>query len=110
MKVTQKLKFVLRWVEDIVGKGENAGNTTAFSPFPPMFFSWGYFLRVVNKSRDCVVKSFMMTESLTLLANVKYLDWSKFKAFADHKINAILRQKLALGWVENIVGKGKKCS
>ena len=48
--VTEKLKFVLGRVENIVGKGENAG-----SPFPTMF-SKGFFLRVV-KSLDCVVKN-----------------------------------------------------
>ena len=31
--------------------------------------------------------------------------WSKLKAFADGKINVIYRVKLALGRVENIVGK-----
>ena len=52
--VTEKLKFVLGKVENIVGKGENAGKP-AFSPLPTMF-SKGFFLRVVQ-SRNCVVKS-----------------------------------------------------
>ena len=41
-------------IENIVGKGENAG-LPAFSPFPTMF-SKVFFLRVI-KSRDCVLKS-----------------------------------------------------
>ena len=41
------------WVENIAGKGENAGYQH-FSPFPTMF-SKGFFFRVV-KSWDCVVK------------------------------------------------------
>ena len=52
--VIEKLKFVLGWVENIVGKGENAG-FPAFSPFPTLF-SNGFLCRVV-KSCDCVVKS-----------------------------------------------------
>ena len=39
----------------------------------------------------------------------KFLDWSKFKAFADDKINVTEMLKVVLGQVENIVGKGEKC-
>ena len=35
------------------------------------------------------------------------LDWSKFSAFADNKINVTYKQKFFLGWKENIVGKGE---
>ena len=41
------------------------------------------------------------------LLNVRFLGWSKLKAFADVKINLIQKQKFFLGWVENIVGKGE---
>ena len=76
MSVTQNLEFVLGKVENILGKGENAGDQhfllfpkffqkplfseslkvkivwlPAFSPFPKMF-SKASFLRVV-KSQDC---------------------------------------------------------
>ena len=37
----------------------------------------------------------------------KILNWSKFKAFADDKINVINKLKFALGLLENIVGKGE---
>ena len=46
----------------------------------------------------CLVKS---------LPNDKILDWSKFKAFADDKIITTQKLQLALGRVENIVGKGE---
>ena len=46
--MTEKLKFLLARLENIVGKGENAGYLTVFSE--------GFITRVV-KSRDCVVKS-----------------------------------------------------
>ena len=49
MNKSEKLKFVLGRVENIVGKGENDG------PFHTMF-SKGFFFIVV-KSQDCVVKS-----------------------------------------------------
>ena len=52
--VTEKSKFVLETVENIVGKGEKAG-LPAFSPFPTIF-SKGVFLKV-NKSLDCMGKS-----------------------------------------------------
>ena len=35
------------------------------------------------------------------------LDWSKFNAFADNKINVNIKLKLGFGRVENIVGKGE---
>ena len=41
------------------------------------------------------------------LPNDKILDWSKLKAFADDNLNAIKKLKYVLGWVENMVGKGK---
>ena len=40
------------------------------------------------------------------LPNDKILDWSKFKAFADDKINVNEQLKSGLGRVENILGKG----
>ena len=46
LELSEKLKFELYRVENIVGKGENAGNP-AFSPFPTMF-SKGLFLNVVK--------------------------------------------------------------
>ena len=45
--VPQKLKFVLEGIENIVGKGENAGYHNGLKSF---------FFRVI-KSCDCVVKS-----------------------------------------------------
>ena len=51
---TQKLKLILRRVENIVGKSRKYW-LSAFSPFPTMF-SKGLSRRVV-KSWDCVVKS-----------------------------------------------------
>ena len=52
--VTEKLKFVLGIVENIVGKGENAGYHH-FLLFPTMF-SKGFLYRVVE-SFDFVAKS-----------------------------------------------------
>ena len=41
------------------------------------------------------------------LPNDKFLDWSKFKAFADEKINVTEHWKFDVERVENIVGKGE---
>ena len=51
--ISEKLKCVLQKVENMMGKGENAG-LPAFSPFPIMF-SKGFSYRVI-KSPDCVLK------------------------------------------------------
>ena len=59
----------------------------AFSPFPIMF-SKAIFLRVINS-----------------LPNIKILDWSKLKAFADNKMNVTDIFKVVLGRVKNILGK-----
>ena len=53
VNVTEKLKFVLGRVENIVGKGEKCW-LPAFSCFSTMF-SKGFWYRVL-KSHDCVVK------------------------------------------------------
>ena len=54
--VTEKLKFVLGRIENIVGKGENAGYQH-FSPFPTMFTK-GFFLKDI-KIWNCEVYSKM---------------------------------------------------
>ena len=45
--------------------------------------------------------------SLNPLPSDKFLDWSKFKAFADDKIILTQKLRVVLGRVENIVGKGE---
>ena len=55
INVTEKLKFILGRVQNIVGKGENDGYQH-FQLFPTMF-SKGFFFKVV-KSWDCVVNPF----------------------------------------------------
>ena len=54
--VAQMMISVFHRVENIVGKGENAGNQH-FLLFQSMF-SKGFFLGVV-RSRDCVVQSYL---------------------------------------------------
>ena len=49
------MNFAFGSVENIVGKGENAG-CQHFLPFPTTF-SKGFYERV-DKSQDCVIKSF----------------------------------------------------
>ena len=45
--------------------------------------------------------------SVNALQNDKLVDRSKFKAFADDKVNATQKLKFNLGRVESIVGKGE---
>ena len=54
--MTQKLKFVLERVEDIVGKGENAGYQH-FLLFPQCFQNLFFFFFIRDvKSRNYIVK------------------------------------------------------
>ena len=39
------------------------------------------------------------------ILTLKFLDWSKLKAFADDKLNLAEKLKFVLGRIENIVGK-----
>ena len=59
INVSEKLKFVSDWVENNVGKGENAGYQH-FLLFPIMF-SRGFFSKVV-KGRDCVLTLYHTTK------------------------------------------------
>ena len=70
--VTEKLKFVLGRLENIVGKGENAGYSL-FSPFPTMF-SKVFFSKVI-KSWDCVLKSLSSITHFSLLTFQKQYLW-----------------------------------
>ena len=80
--MTQKLKFVLGWVEN-VEKGENAG--------------YQHFLFSHN-----VLKSFLFQRCQESGQSSKHL-----KAFAEDKINVVQKFKFPLGSEENIVGKDK---
>ena len=72
MKCSSNVVFAIQGIENIVGKGENAGNQhLLFLPQCKKLF--------------------------------KILDWSKFTAFADNKINVNEQLNFGLGRVENIV-------
>ena len=57
------------------------------------------WLRCFHKHRSIIPRLF--------LPNDKILDWSKFKAFIDDKINVTEKLKFVLGRMENIEGKGE---
>ena len=63
----------------------------------------------VNLGRKLVPKNLAYHDHcyLNSLPNNKFLDCSKFKAFAGDKLNLAKKMKFALGRVENIVGKGE---
>ena len=46
---------------------------------------------------------------LTLLPNDKIFDWSKFKAFADDKLNVIPKIEICFGENRKHCGKKRKC-
>ena len=62
---------------------------TAFTPLPSSDYCFG----------DCKV--------VNALPNDNILDKSKFKAFADDKMNMVEQLKFVFGRVENIAGKGE---
>ena len=53
IKVTEKTRFVLEMIENIMGKGENAGYQHFLTIFSKGFIK---FFKVIE-SQDCVVKS-----------------------------------------------------
>ena len=53
------------------------------------------------------IKIWHCSEGFLFLQNDKILDCSKFKSFADDKINVNEQLKFCLGGVENIMGKGE---
>ena len=52
---------------------------------------------------------FNLWVGLTLYKKTKTLHWSKFKAFADNKINVTKILKFTSRMVKNILGKKRKC-
>ena len=48
-------------------------------------------------------------EYLNSLLSDKILALTKLRGFADDKINVTQKLKFVLDWVENIVGKRRKC-
>ena len=79
--MTQKLNFVLGRLENIVGKGENAGHQH-FLLFPQCFqmlcFSGSF------KSELCGKELKHYKSICNFLLNYKILDWFKPKAFAEN--------------------------
>ena len=85
----------------------------------PLFFQFflscqSNFSKILPHLKLLSVNSFNFRQSKIFnliqfnpLPNDKLLDWSKFKAISDKKINVALKQQLCLGWVENIVEKGE---
>ena len=51
----------------------------------------------------------MFKTAFNSLPDDKMLDWSKFKGFADNKINVNGKLKSVLGRVEKHCGKRRKC-
>ena len=78
-----------------------------FHIFPCTF---GEHSSILPKLQLSSSKSFSSEESkilsrgskLNLHQTTKYLDWSKFKAFADDKMNGNTKLKYGLGRVKNI--------
>ena len=87
-------------VENIVGKGENAGLLQCFQRvlFLPCFQRALY----PGSSKVKIV-----SKRVNSLLNDKIHDWSKLIAPADNKIKATEKSKLVSQRVENIVRKGE---
>ena len=79
-----------------MGKGEKPGYQD-FLPFSQCF-------QKPSSSRHFNI--WTVRERVNSLPNDKILDWSKWKAFADNKINVTEKFTFILRRVENIAGKG----
>ena len=62
---------------------------------------------IAQQGKKVVACIFWFYYDFTSLPNNKIMDWSKLKAFADNKLNATVKLKFVLEWIENIVGKGE---
>ena len=89
--------------ENILGKCENAGyQHFLYQLFGKRINRYSYSLGIT------VIALVQFSLKINPFPNNKNLDWSKLKAIADDKLNAIEKLKFVLGWVENIVGKDQK--
>ena len=132
MNVTEKLKSGLGRVENIVGKGENAGYQH-FLLFPQCFHK-GCFLRVI-KSHDCVVngylhhrcgvsfslflwelydkvfnlyvQSFLQAQDIGWSLSLYKLSWQNAHSNHYHTMRHFDTLKMNCKAVENIVRKGE---
>ena len=86
-----------RRIENTVGKGEIARNEQF------LLFSYVKNQGLFGKR----LSDYTPFSFIKFLPNDKILDWSKFKAPADDKINVTQNLKFVLGKVENILGKGE---
>ena len=87
-------------VENIVGKGENAGLLQSFQR--ALFLQC--FQRVFYPGSS---KVGIVSNRVNSLLNDKIQDWSKLQAPIDSKINATEKSKFVLQRVEDIVRKGE---
>ena len=62
-----------------------------------LYFNWTQILLFSNARHT----------SINSLPNDKILAWFKLKAFVENNIYVTEKLKFALGWVENIMGKGE---
>ena len=82
------MKFAFGRVQNILGKGENAGYQNYL--LIRKYIQMPSFSSIINS-----------------LPNDKILDCSKLKAFAAEKINVTEKLKFLLERIKNIVGKGE---
>ena len=87
-------------IENIVGKGENAGLLQCFQRV--LFLLC--FQRALYPGSSKVK---IVSKRINSLLNDKIQDWSKLKAPADNKTNATEKSKFVSQRVENIVRKGE---
>ena len=98
MNATEKFKFILERVENIVGKGEYAGDKH-FLLFPQCFqqLSFPEVLKVgiVWERVKCVILHRLRNKffQLNSLPDDKTLHWSKFKQIADDILECISNEK-----------------
>ena len=100
IKVLKMMRPDFDRIENIVGKGENAGLLQCFQR--------ALFLLCFRRALYPVSsKVGIVSKTVNSLLNDKIQDWSKLKASADNKIKATEKSKFVLQRVENIVQKGE---
>ena len=97
LNVAQVNEFTCNSLENIVGKGENAGNQHFLL----------FLLCFQNTSFPGSLKLRTLWKRINPLPNDKISEGTKLKAFADNKLNVTKMMISLYDRVENTVGKGE---
>ena len=84
----------------------SSGNGLKLCSWFPIFFCGAELHLSKENKKETFYQKDPMYSSLSISSD-KILDWAKFKAFADDKINVNKNLRFVFGRIKNIVGEGE---